>query len=128
KEPRREAHAMLRYYGSFGTNTWCTNSDLLVYIMRWKSPADISSDWGQDNATKESPDTLPKVGEEVRAYQRHGMHNNIAFRRGAYLIDVEGSNACGWEYLKHMAKVLDNNFLKAQKALAAGEQNPSPQK
>jgi hypothetical protein len=128
KEPRREAYAVLRYYGSFGTNSWCTHSEVLVWIMRWQSKQDIGSDWGRDKATKESADSLPRIGEEVRCYQRHGMHNNIAFRRGTYLIDVEGSTVCGWEHLKRLAEVLDANFLKAQKQLVPGEQIPVERK
>ena len=128
REPRRESYMMLRYYGSFGTNAWCTNSQTLVCISRWKSPGDMGSNWGTDEATKDQPDSLPKVGEEVRAYQRHGMHNNIAFRRGRYLIDVEGSNACGWEPLKHLAEALDQNLLRAHKTPQARDVQPATPK
>jgi hypothetical protein len=114
KEPRREAYAMVRYYG--GTSgAYHTNS--LVFISRWRSRTDIPADWGRDKATKDSPGILPKVGEEVRFYQRDGMHNNIAFRRGNYLIDVECPTAFGIEHLKRLAEALDNNLLKAQEAM-----------
>ncbi len=114
KEPRRESYAMVRYYGSFGTNAWCTNSQALVWITRWGSKADMGKQWGEDNATKDSPKSLPKIGEEVHSYQRHGMHNDISFRRGGYLITVEGSTVCGWDYLLKLAEALDRNLLKAQ--------------
>jgi len=125
KQPRREAHAIVRYYGG-RTNLYHTNS--LVHIMRWKSKEDIGLNWGLDKETKDSPGTLPKVGEEVRFSQRQGMHNNITFRRGNYLIDVECATAYGVEHLKRLAEVLDSNFLKAQKALATKDHDPATQK
>ena len=125
KQPRREAYAILRYYGG-STGRYHTNA--LVYIVRWKSKADIGNDWGYDKETKDSPGALPKIGEEVRFSQRHGMHNNITFRRGSYLIDVEGPIVYGVEYLKRLAEVLDSNFLEAQKTLGAGGEVPGAQK
>lgn len=119
KEPRREACAMVRYYGG-GSGAHHTNS--LVFISRWKSKQDIPAEWGLDKETKDSPGNLPKVGEEVRFYQRDGMHNNIAFRRGNYLIDVECPAVYGIEHLKRLAEVLDRNLLKAQNALNTADQ------
>ena len=124
KEPRREAYAMLRYYGG-GGGFRQTNS--LVYITRWKSKRDIGDDWGRDKETKDSPGALPKVGEEVHFYQRDGLHNDITFRRGKYLICVECPTSYGVEHLKRLAEVLDSNLLKAQKALATGGQGPARQ-
>lgn len=124
KEPRREAYAMLRYYGG-GSGSRQTNS--LVYITRWKSKRDIGDDWGRDKETKDSPGALPKVGEEVHFYQRDGLHNDITFRRGKYLICVECPTSYGVEHLKRLAEVLDSNLLKAQKALATGGQGPARQ-
>ncbi len=39
-------------------------------------------------------------------------HNNIPFRRGRYLIEIEGI-AAAMEKLVHMAGVLDGNLVKA---------------
>ena len=71
---------------------------------------------------------MPEAGEEVRFYQRHGLHHNIIFRRGNYLIDVESPKMCGLEHLKRLAEVLDSNLLKAQKALAREGQKPDGMK
>ncbi len=101
-----EAYAVIRYHS--------VSNQFLVWINRFNSKESIRSDWGTDKQTKAKPDKLPQLGEEVRFYQRHGMHNNIAFRRGAYLVDVEGSNA-EIEELKTLAELVDNNLLKAQK-------------
>jgi hypothetical protein len=114
REPRREAYAMVRYYGG-GTGSYHTNS--LVFISRWKSKQDIPTDWGRDKETKDSPGNLPKVGEEVRFHQRDGMHNNISFCRGNYLIDVECPAAYGIEHLKRLAEILDSNLLRALEAV-----------
>jgi hypothetical protein len=114
KDARREAYAMVRYYGG-GSGGYHTNS--LVFITRWKSRESTGDDWGRDKETKDPPGNLSKVGEEVRFYQRDGMHNNIAFRRGKYLIDVECPTAYGIEHLKRLAEALDNNLLKAQEAV-----------
>jgi len=110
REPRREAYAMVRYYGG-ANGVYHTNS--LVFITRWRNRTDIPDNWGRDKETKDSPGNLPKVGEEVRFYQRHGMHNNIAFVRGNYLIDVECPTAYGIKLLKRLAEVIDRNLLKA---------------
>lgn len=118
KEPRRESYTMARYYGSFRTfrtNDWCTNFQALVWITRWKSEDDVGKQWEKekDNATKNPPRKLPKIGEEVHSFQRGGMHNDIAFRRGRYLITVEGgSTVYGWDHLVKLAEVLDRNLLK----------------
>ncbi len=94
------------------------SSSLIVSVNRFKDPQSIGDDWGRDKETKTKLDVLPKVGDEVRFYQRHGMHNNIAFRRGNYLIDVEGMGA-SIEKLKTLAEALDRNLVKAQ--LAPGQ-------
>jgi hypothetical protein len=62
---------------------------------------------------------LPKVGEEVRFYQRDGMYNNIAFRRGQYSIDVETPIAYGVGEIKRLAEVLDKNLLRPSPKPAA---------
>ncbi len=80
--------------------------------------------WGRDKLTTGSPGELPKVGEEVRFSQRDGMHNNIAFVRGRYLISVESfgiRRGQDIEHLKHLAEVLDANLLKAKSS-------PSPKR
>ena len=100
----REAYAVLRYYQ--GSNS------VLVWINRFKSKGDIPSDWGTDKNTEVTPGKLPNVGEQVRFYQRHGMHNDIAFRRGTYLLTVEGMGA-PIEKLKQLAAVLDGNLRRA---------------
>ena len=101
-----EAYAVIRYHS--------VSNQFLVWINRFNRKESIPSDWGMDQQTKVKPAKLPQLGEEVRFYQRHGMHNNIAFRRGNYLVDVEGSNA-EMEELKTLAELVDNNLLKAQK-------------
>ena len=101
-----EAYAVIRYHS--------VSNQFLVWINRFNSKESIPSDRGTDQQTKAKPVKLPQLGEEVRFYQRHGMHNNIAFRRGNYLVDVEGSNA-EMEELKTLAELVDNNLLKAQK-------------
>ncbi len=103
----REAYAMVRLYYR---DRPCT-----VWVQRWETKEHIGNDWGRDKDTKDSPGALPKVGEEVRFSQRHGMHNNIDFVRGRYLLSVEspGTRREDIEHLKHLAEVLDANFLKA---------------
>ena len=104
----REAQAVFRYfYGASG---------IVVWIVRCRSKEDIGDDWGRDYDTKTeaSLDSLPKVGDEVRFYRRGGIHNNIAFRRANYLIDVEGVSV-PMEQLKQLAAVLDSNLASAQK-------------
>lgn len=102
----REAYLLVRY--TYGSN------DALVWIIRCKDAQSVGDDWGRDKETKTSLENLPKVGEEVRFYQRHGRHNNIAFRRGNYLVDVE-SVSVPVEKLKQLAELLDANLVRAQK-------------
>ena len=120
-EDGREAYGVIRCF--YGPNS------VLVWINRFKSKEDIGQDWGTDReaGTKATLDNLPGVGEEVRFYRRGGMHNNIAFRRGAYLVDVEGMGA-PIEKLKQMAEVMDGNLLKAQGQSAPKGQQPAPTK
>jgi len=102
-----EAYAVLRCFRAGGGG--------LVWIHRYRSKDAIGEDWGRDKENKMQFKDLPKVGEEVRFYQRNGVHNNIAFRRGCYVIDVE-SGSIGPEVLEHLsklAKVLDNLLIKA---------------
>jgi hypothetical protein len=102
-----EAYIVLRYaYESTG---------FLVWMRRYKTKENIGDDWGRDKETKVTLEPLPKVGDEVRFYQRGGMHNNLAFRRGNYLIDVEGP-CTEIEKLKQLAEALDSNLVKAQKS------------
>lgn len=63
------------------------------------------------------PHILPEIGEEVRLSQRHGMHNNVTFRRSKYLIDVESPITFGWTHVSQLAQVLDGNYLRIQEAL-----------
>jgi hypothetical protein len=107
-----EVYAVLRYFS--GSNS------VLVRIHRYRSRKDIGDDWGKDKDTKDAPGNLPKVGEEVRFYQRDGMHNDIAFRRGNYLITVEGAGA-PLEKLKQLAEALDGNLVKAQSSAVRSE-------
>ena len=116
-----EAYGVVRcFYGP---------SSILVWINRFKSKEDIGRDWGTDREAKTTAtlDKLPDVGEEVRFYRRGGMHNNIAFRRGTYLIDVEGMGA-PIEKLRQMAEVVDGNLLKAQGQPAPKGQRPATTK
>jgi len=111
----REAYIVLRYaYGSNST---------LVWITRCKDPQSIGDDWGRDKETKSTLDSLPRIGEEVRFYRRDGMHNNIAFRRGNYLIDVESPGA-PIEKLKQLALLLDANLVRAQRASTPKGETP----
>lgn len=102
-----EAYAVLRCFRVGG--------DVLIWIHRYRSKDAIGENWGQDKETKTQFPELPKVGEEARFYQRHGTHNNIAFRRGCYVIDVEsgGTGAKALEHLAQLAKVMDRMLLKA---------------
>jgi hypothetical protein len=69
-----EAYCVLRYqYGS---------AAILVWIRRYRSTQNIGDDWGRDKETKATPDSLPKVGDEARFYQRHGLHNDIFYGCG----------------------------------------------
>ena len=53
------------------------------------------------------------------------MHNTIIhFRRGNYLIDVECPIAFGWAHIEQLAEALDENYLKAQRALDAEANSP----
>ena len=69
-----------------------------------------------------SPSEMADENEDPQGFLR------LAFRRGSYLIDVEGPIVYGVEYLKRLAEVLDSNFLEAQKTLGAGGEVPGAQK
>lgn len=101
----REAYLLVRY--TYGSN------DALVWIIRCKDAQSVGVDWGRDKETKTSLENLPKVGEEVRFYQRHGRHNNIAFRRNNYLVDIE-SVSVPVERLRQLAELLDANLVRVQ--------------
>ena len=109
-----EAHGVIRYHHG--------SDAVLVWINRFNSRESIRPDWGRDKETKAKVEKLPDVGEEVRFYQRQGRHNNIAFRRGAYLIDVEGVGAPIGK-LKQMAELLDANLIKRQNVSGAKIRN-----
>jgi len=111
RQPRREAYAMIRF---FRTGVGPRPHQYLIWIMRWKENKDIPPDWGRDRETKDAPDSLPKIGEAVRGYQRHGMHNDFDFIRGNYLITVEGAIPYGWEELKRLAESIDRRLVNAQ--------------
>lgn len=100
-----EAYAVFRYYYD--------SASILVWIKRFRSRQDVGDDWGKDKETKTTPDNLPKVGDEVRFYQRHGLHNDIEFWRGKHLVTVEGVSA-PMEKLKQLAEALDRNLVKTQ--------------
>jgi hypothetical protein len=108
----REAYAMLRYK--------YRDQNCIVWIQRWDSKEMVlSQNWDAEKPTNGPPVTLPQIGERVFHTQRHGLHQNIDFIRDKYSISVE-SGSTQPEYvepLKHLAEVLDANFLKAQKGL-----------
>jgi hypothetical protein len=110
-----ETQMVLRYdYGS---------ASALVWLTRFKDKKSIGDDWGRDKETKVRLN-LPKVGDEARFYQRAAMHNNIAFRRGNYLIDIEGI-ATPIDKLKQLAEALDANLVKERNASGAKHQKPA---
>jgi len=108
---KREAYGVMRFY--HGSNS------IVVVLNRYKNKKDIGKKWGIDKKTKTKLDELPKIGEEVRSYQRDGVYNNIAFRRDNYLIDVESLGA-PIEKLKQLAEALDSNLVRAQKETTPG--------
>jgi hypothetical protein len=121
KTHEREAFAAVQYvYGS--SNVW-----VWVWINRYRSKDEMPSDWGRDKLTKMKLESLPRVGDEVRFCQRDGMHNDFSFRRGNYLICVEGMSA-PVEKLRQLAEVLDANLVRAQKEAASGTSEPRPEK
>jgi len=101
----REAYMVLRY-STYGSNS------ILIWIIRCKDPQSVGDEWGGGKEKKHTMDSLPLVGEEVRFYRRDEMHNNIAFRRGNYLIDFESPGA-PLEKLRQLAVVLDANLARA---------------
>ena len=116
-EGHREAYSLVRYF--YGTNR-C----FVVCVSRFSRKEDIPKDWGTDKDTKDSPGVLPKVGEEVRFSQRDGVHDDISFRRGRYLINVECVRGHGLDNLKLLAVLLDRNLLRAEKASTPNSQGP----
>lgn len=99
--------------GSFLVNAWRYESEDQIGD-RWGKDYD---GWGNEVPSKQTLADLPEVGDEVRFYKRHGMHGNIAFRRGEFVFDVEGSGRP--EYiprLKELAEAIDKNLIKAQEA------------
>ena len=117
KTHKREAFAAVRYvYG--GSNVW-----VWAWINRYRSKEEIPTDWGRDKLTKMKLDSLPRAGEEVRFDQRDGLHNDFTFRRGNFLVCVEGVTA-PIDKLKQLSVALDGNLLKAQNTLAA--KSPAP--
>jgi hypothetical protein len=104
-----EAHAAIRYvYGASKVWIW-------AWFNRYPSPVQIPPGWGRDPLTKTTPEnmTLPQAGDEVRFSQRDGMHNDFTFRRGNFLVCVEGVSA-PLEKLRQLAEVIDQNILKAR--------------
>jgi hypothetical protein len=121
KTHEREAFARVRYvYG--GSNVWAW-----ACINRYKSREEMPPDWGRDNLTKLKLESLPRVGDEVRFCQRDGRHNDFYFRRGNYLICVEGVTV-PIEKLRQLTEVLDANLVKAQKEAVASSSGPKPQR
>ena len=121
KTHEREAFAAIRYaYG--GSNVW-----VWAWINRYKSKEEIPPDWGRDKLTKMKLNSLPSAGEEARFSQRDGLHNDFTFRRGNFLVCVEGATA-PIDKLKQLAEVLDRNLLKAQKEVASSSSEPKPER
>ena len=109
-KPGCTAYGVTRYY-------WEGRGHFLVWSKRFESKEQIGNDWGKnyDGLGNEIPPKdpipkLPKVGDEVRFYQRHTMHNNIAFRRDAFVFDVEGQAI---EQVKELAVAIDRKMLRA---------------
>jgi hypothetical protein len=107
-----EAYVVMRYY-------WQGSGSTLVWVKRYTKKEDIGNDWGTEKETKDSLDRLPNAGEEVRFYQRHGRHNNFAFRRDNFLVDVEGPTTPIEHVLqlKKLAEVIDRRLIEAHKEL-----------
>ncbi len=101
----REAHAVLRYF--FG------KVNCMVYVNRWETDDALREAWNRVASTKPPAGGLPRVGEYVRFSQRDGMHNNIAFRRGRYTIEVEAPLAAGLDPVKRLVQVLDQTLVTA---------------
>jgi hypothetical protein len=121
KTHEREAFAQVRYvYGN--SNVW-----IWAWIYRYKSKEEMPPDWGRDKLTKMKLDSLPQVGDEVRFCQRDGLHNDFYFRRGSFLICVEGVTA-PMDKLRQLTEVLDRNLLNAQKEIASSSREPKPQR
>lgn len=116
-----EAFARVRYvYG--GSNVWA-----YACISRYKSREEMPPDWGSDKLTKMKLESLPRVGDEVRFCQRDGMHNDFYFRRGNYLICVEGVTV-PIEKLRQLTEVLDASLVKAQKEAVSSSSERKPQR
>jgi hypothetical protein len=105
------SYCVVRYF-------WTGQGSFLVWSKRYETKEQIGEDWGKDHdglgrtiPSTNSPPVLPNVGDEVRFYQRHGMHNNIAFRRGEFVFDVEGHSI---PHLKELAEAIDGNLIKVQ--------------
>lgn len=120
-EPGHEAYAAVRYV--YGTN----NAWIYAWINRYRSKEAIPPNWGTDKNTKMKLESLPEVGDEVRFYQRDGLHDDFAFRRGNYLICVEGVSA-PIDKLIQLTEVLDANLVKAQKEAASCSSKSKPQR
>jgi hypothetical protein len=101
----REACLVLRY-------TYYS-SNILVWVTRFETPEHIKAAWVRSEGYQSTSSPAPEIGEEARIYRRGGLHNNFAFRRGIYLVDVEGVSA-PVERLRQLAELLDRNLLRLQ--------------
>jgi len=110
---------------------WSGLDWIYVWGSRYERAQDIGDDWGKGRGgwrkeLKPEPllDNLPNIGDEVRFHQRDGMHNNITFRRGKFIFDVEGGGATSRliPRLKELAEAIDKLLVKK---LADQEKGPS---
>ena len=56
---------------------------------------------------------LQSLGERRYFYKQHGMHNDIVFQRGDFILVVEGPIDSDLEKLKRLAAVLDTNLVRS---------------
>ncbi len=101
-----QAYGVVRYFHG--------KSSSLVWIYRYGSTTIVRTNWPSYEPAK-APPSLPKVGDERRFSHRHGMHNNVTFSRGCFLIDVESGRSIGFDELNWVEEVFDHNLLEAQK-------------
>lgn len=76
------AHGFVRYYRG--------NRPYGVFASRFKTQAGLEESWKR--SLKESEPTVVianGIGESAFLYKSQGMHNDVCFRRGNYLITVE---------------------------------------
>ena len=117
--------------GRSGCNSYCVSRYLWqgsnwisVWGTRYERANDIGDDWaedldllGKDRQPEPPPADLPKIGDEVRFHHRSGLYNSLTFRRGEFLIDVEGAGIpLLFPQLKHLAEAIDKRLATGQVA------------